>query len=264
MAQPQTYGATPDSGTSETVDLTKEEGRQVAEDAKQQAGAVAGTAKEQAGTVANEAMHHVQDLATDAKHQLHQQARQQTDAFGNVIGTLGGRVKALANGDVDEAGPVGDYAQRLAGQVDQFANRVDELGFDGMIDEVQRYARRKPGAFLLGAAVAGFAVSRLARGAQAAQSHDQSGSAGMSNTMPSTGTTAPTGMGGSPTGTTAGAGLTPGSGPTTPGMGAGLGTGADVGTPPVPPMPRTGSPATGLTTSPSTDDDLFTSGRDER
>lgn len=167
VAAPQTSGTNTD--TPDTVDLTREEGRQVAEDAKRQAGAVAGTAQDRASGVADEAMGHARDLAGDAKQQLHDQARQQTDALGGALNTFGGRVHALAEGNAEEAGPVGDYAQRLAGQVEQIAGRVDELGFDGMVNEVQDYARRKPGAFLLGAAAAGLAVSRLARGAQSAQ-----------------------------------------------------------------------------------------------
>ncbi|MEX2504332.1 MAG: hypothetical protein WD378_05745 [Egicoccus sp.] len=245
MAEPQTYGT--ETKAPDTVDLTKEEGRQVKDETQQQAGAVAGTAKEQAGNVANEAMGHARDLTENAKQQLHEQARQQTDALGGVIGTFGDRVHALADGNVDEAGPIGDYAQRLAGQVDQVAGRVNELGFDGMIDEVQRYARRRPGAFLLGATVAGFAASRLARGAKSGQQGDSTGanrSAGMSTQDRGVAATRP--ISANPTGgsipPTPGGALNP---PTTAG---GMTGGAAVSPPP--PMPRdagpvTGSPATG-------------------
>lgn len=233
MAQPQTYGTRQDTDAPDTVDLTKEEGRQVADETRRQAGAVAGTAKEQAGNVANEAMGHARDLAGSAKQQLHDQARSQTDALGGAIGTFGNRVQALADGDVDRAGPVGDYAQRIAGQVEQLAGRVDELGFDGMIDEVQRYARRRPGAFLLGAAVAGFAVSRLARGAQSAQ---QDGT----TTHRATGT--PDGASGPST-----APRMPSDAVTTqPDTATGMTGGASVAsTPAPPPMPRTAGPAGG-------------------
>ncbi|MFA9430821.1 hypothetical protein [Egicoccus sp. AB-alg2] len=259
--QPPTYGARPGTDDTDTVDLTRQEGRQVAEDAKQQAGEVAGTAKEQAAGVASEAMGHARDLTQDAKDQLHQQARQQTEALGGAMHSLGGRFEALARGDVEEAGPVGDYAQRLAGQVDQIANRVDQLGFDGVVDEVQRYARRKPGAFLLGAAVAGFAVSRLARGAQAAQNGGDgaqssigagSGGAGVSSIPPS-GTTS-----------TSDArferdGLTP-----APGLGTPPVTSPATGAPPAPPLPPTGSPTGGVVPPPAEQDDPFSPGGNGR
>lgn len=211
MAQPQTYGTNEASNSSQTVDPTRNEGRPVAEDAKHQAGPVAGTAREQASGVANEAMSHAKNLAVDAKHQLHAQARQQTDALGGALGSFGGRIEALANGNVEEAGPIGDYARRLAGQVDQVASKVDEFGFDGMVAEVQRYARRRPAAFLLGAAAAGFAFSRLARGVQSAQDGTASQGRGSAN-----------GASATAIGTTGG---------------------ASVGTPPPPPMPRSASPA---------------------
>lgn len=235
MAQPQTYGTMQDSDGPETLDLTREEGRQVADETRRQAGAVAGTAREQAGNVATEAMDHARDLAGTARQQLHHQARQQTDALGGAIGTLGGRVQALADGDVDGAGPVGDYAQRLAGQVEQFAGRVDELGFDGMVDEVQRYARRKPGAFLLGAAVAGFAISRLARGAQSAQSDASSGPGGATpSPAVRDGMDRPRELPANPAATTR------------PATATGMTGGASVAaTPPPPPVPHPSDPVTG-------------------
>jgi hypothetical protein len=141
----------------------------VAGEAQQQAAAVAGTAKQETAKVVDDAKHHVQDLTQDAKHQLHQQARTQTEQLGGAVGTLGDRVQALADGRPEEAGPIGDYASSIAEQVQHLASEVDRLGFDGVIDEVQRFARRRPGAFLAGAAVAGFAAARLARGAQSAE-----------------------------------------------------------------------------------------------
>ena len=245
MAYPPTSGTMQDTSTPDTVDLTKEEGRQVADETRRQAGAVAETAKEQAGTVAHEAMGHAKDLAGDAKQQLHQQAQQQTDALGGVIGTLGERVHALADGDLDRAGPVGDYVQRIAGQVDGIADKVDQLGFDGMVDEVQRYARRKPGAFLLGAAVAGFAVSRLARGAQAAQQHGAG--TRVSGPDKAIGRSTMASSASDPMGATRPMPTNPAGGSTLPATAGGMTGGASVSAPPPPPVDP-------LAASPTTDD----------
>lgn len=166
MAQPQAYGATGSGGGSDTKEVAAEQGQQVKDEASQQARAVAGTARDQASQVADEARIQARGLATDAKQQLHRQARQQTDQLSGTVGQLGERVEALASGRPEEAGPLADYAGSIAEQVQQMAGRIDQLGFDGMVDEVQRFARRRPGAFLAAAAVAGFAVSRLGRGAK--------------------------------------------------------------------------------------------------
>jgi hypothetical protein len=82
---------------------------------------------------------------------------------------LSGDFQALLEGRRDEAGSLPDYAEQLARQLQRGADRIDELGLKGVLDEVQRFARRRPGAFLAGAAVAGFVVSRFGRSAVEAQ-----------------------------------------------------------------------------------------------
>ena len=173
--QAQPYGSPPREHGSSNSDVAREQGEQVKDEVTQQTQAVAGTVADEASHVAREAKGHVQDLAADAKQQLHRQGREQTDNLGGALDALGDRVHALAEGRPQDAGPVGDYADRIADQVDQLAARVSSLGFDGMVDEVQHFARRRPGVFLAGAAAAGFAVSRLGRGVQASQ-QEQGGS----------------------------------------------------------------------------------------
>jgi hypothetical protein len=136
---------------------------------------VADTARQSVAEVTEEAKHQAVDLAEDARRQLHDQARQQTDHLGSAIQDLGHKLHALADGRTDETGQVGDYTERVADQVDRIGGRVQELGFDGTVDELQRFARRRPGVFLMGAAAAGFAVSRLGRGAKDAQQQQDAG-----------------------------------------------------------------------------------------
>jgi hypothetical protein len=56
------------------------------------------------------------------------------------------------------------------------AERLESGGLEGALSDLQGFARRRPGVFLLGAAAAGFAVARLVRGAQAANGDGSSGS----------------------------------------------------------------------------------------
>jgi hypothetical protein len=170
---PETIDLTDTADTDDTKDVAKQEGQQLTEDARAQAREVAGTARESVAEVADEAKHQAVDLAEDARRQLHDQARQQTDHLGDAIQDLGHKLHALADGRTEETGRVGDYTDRVADQVERIGVRVQELGFDGTVDELQRFARRRPGVFLLGAAAAGFAVSRLGRGAKDAQEQDQ-------------------------------------------------------------------------------------------
>ena len=76
-----------------------------------------------------------------------------------------GELHALAEGRVDEAGAAADWARTAAEQIERLADRAQQLGPKGVADEVATFARRRPLAFLAGAAAAGFVVGRLARNA---------------------------------------------------------------------------------------------------
>jgi hypothetical protein len=172
LTDPADGGQAP-SPQDDTKEVAKQEGEQVARDAREQAEEVVDTAREGVMEVTEEAKHQALDLVEDARRQLHDQARQQTDHLGGAIQDLGHKLHALADGRTDETGQVAEYTDRVADQVDRIGGRVQELGFDGTVEELQRFARRRPGMFLLGAAAAGFAVSRLGRGAKDAQQQQQ-------------------------------------------------------------------------------------------
>jgi hypothetical protein len=59
------------------------------------------------------------------------------------------------------------------------ADRLEERGIGGMRDELQGFARERPAAFWGGAALAGFALGRLARAGR-----DQAGQSGQSTSHP--------------------------------------------------------------------------------
>lgn len=86
---------------------------------------------------------------------------------------------------------VAQQAQSVASTVADETSHVGTTGFDGMVDDVESFARRRPGAFLAGAAVAGVAASRLGRGDQASE-QEQNGSGTSSVGEASTHQAAPT------------------------------------------------------------------------
>jgi len=193
---PPSTGSMPDSGSgdskaAEAKEQAKQQASQaadqakdVAQTAKEQTQQVAATATEGAKEVAHEASQQISQVAQEASNQarelLHQatseiksQASTQTERAAGSLHTLASQLEALASGRTDEAGPFVDYARQLNGKVEQFASRLEQQGPEGVLQDVQRFARRRPGAFLAGAAVAGFVASRFVRGNQAAQ--DQGG-----------------------------------------------------------------------------------------
>lgn len=157
-----------------TSDQAKNEANRLQEHAQGEARDVADTAKGEAQRVVGEARRQATSLVEDARQHALRQADDQTNRLSEALHEWSQQADALLDGRPDDAGTLGGWAQEASSQLERLADRVDELGFRGIVDEVQQFARRRPGAFLLGAAVAGFGVARLGRGAQGAQSSDQS------------------------------------------------------------------------------------------
>lgn len=152
-----------------------EQGIRTPERAASEASQVADTAKDQARQVKDEVATQARGLVDRAKNELRDQGRSQADQVAQAIRRVSDQADALAAGRVDEAGSVADYVRRAGGQVRQVADRFDERGVDGMARDVQNFARRRPGAFLLGCAAAGFVTGRLLRGGAAASGGSNGG-----------------------------------------------------------------------------------------
>lgn len=151
-----------------------------AREAKAGVADVAQEAKAQVAEVAHTATDHLQATLGDMRGDLRQQASQQTDRAGAGLRRLSEQLQALTRGDVDQAGPVADYARQLEGRVRHMAERVEHQGFDGVVSDLRSFARRRPGAFLAGAAAAGFMAGRMLRSSTGAGSQQSNGSNGSS------------------------------------------------------------------------------------
>jgi uncharacterized protein YjbJ (UPF0337 family) len=143
------------------------QGQETAERAASEASQVTDMAKDQARQVKDEVATQARGLVDQAKSELRDQGRSQADQAAQAIRRVSDQAEALAAGRVDEAGSVAEYVRRAGDQVRQVADRLDERGVDGVVNDVQNFARRRPGAFLLGCAAAGFVTGRLLRGGAA-------------------------------------------------------------------------------------------------
>jgi hypothetical protein len=139
--------------------------RQVAEQTKvaagQAAGDVAGTAKEQAQRVASEARTQAQTVASEIRGKLTESAHAQN---GRLVGSIRQTADHLdeMRGDRSDS-PAAAVVSRIADGGRQFADYLDRNGPDGVLREVEDFARRRPGAFLATALAAGFVVGRLGK-----------------------------------------------------------------------------------------------------
>lgn len=154
-----------DDTTSEEHSATQR-ATEVAGTARDQAKGVATSARDEASAVASEAGAQARTVVDEARSALQRQASDGTHRAAGALGEWGGRFRALAEGEADQAGELGRYAAELGDRLDGWAARVDERGLDGLVDDVQRFARRRPGVFLAVAAASGFAAGRLFRGAR--------------------------------------------------------------------------------------------------
>jgi vacuolar-type H+-ATPase subunit H len=151
---------------SELAGAAKDQARDVADDARQEVSAVVS----EAGTQAR-------NLVDEARTALRHQASDGTTRAAGAIDDLGSRFRALAQGDAEGAGDLRRYADQMGERLATVADRVGERGVDGIVDDVQRFGRRRPGLFLAAAVATGFVAGRLFRGAQAdaSSSHPHAG-----------------------------------------------------------------------------------------
>jgi hypothetical protein len=143
-----------------------ERAKQVAHEGKQSAAHAAGdvkdTAKEQTQRVVQEARTQARGLASDVRDRVGEQARGQND---KLVGTIRQTADQLDEMRGDRAdGPAAAVVSRVAEGGRQFADYLDHHGPEGVLREVQDFARRRPGAFLVTALAAGFVVGRLGKG----------------------------------------------------------------------------------------------------
>ena len=130
---------------------------------------VAGEAATQAKVVEGEAKRQVGNVVDQTRHELTQQADQRTRQAAGGLRTLSDQVAALADGRPGDAGPLAGYLDDARARVSTIADRLDEGGPQGLLDDVTDFARRRPVVFLAAAGVAGFVVGRLARAGRAVQ-----------------------------------------------------------------------------------------------
>jgi hypothetical protein len=160
-------------GTSGGSDASGgEKAKQVAQQSKQAAGQAAGevkeTAKDQAQRVASEAKSQVRNVASDVRDKVSSGARSQNDKLVGSIRQTADQLDEMRGERQD--GPAAAVVSRVAEGGRQFADYLDRNGPEGVLEEVQEFARRRPGTFLATALVAGFVVGRLGKGIAKADS----------------------------------------------------------------------------------------------
>lgn len=143
------------------------------ETAKQEAANVAGTAKNEAAHVARTAGHEAKQVGREARTQisrlydetrmeLSDQAAHRQDRLAQGLRSASDELHGMASSSTD-GGVATDLVRQAAHRLNGAASWLNDRDPGAVLQEVKRYARRRPMVFLGVAALAGVVVGRLTR-----------------------------------------------------------------------------------------------------
>jgi hypothetical protein len=150
------------NGAGGVATAAKDQAGQVGQTAAQAGGQVAQTTKEQAANVVGEAKQQARDLVGEARTQVSGQAGQQKGRAVEGLRSLAGELDDMAQ-QGGQSGIATEVAKQVASRAHGLADYVDQHEPAELLDQVRAYARRRPVAFLAGAAVLGVLAGRLTR-----------------------------------------------------------------------------------------------------
>lgn len=170
MTDPNARNTHPGGASTEIerdAKASAENARQAAADAKEKAGELGEQAKQAASNAADDAKHRARSFAEDQKD----------EAAGQVGGVAQALRSAAGSLDDQDQGAVAGYAREAASGLDRVSDALSNRSVDDLVETVEDFARRQPVAFIGGAVLAGFVLSRFAK-SSAERRHQQSDRSG--------------------------------------------------------------------------------------
>ena len=164
--------ATARDEATDVVDTARDEAADVASSAKEQATDVVTTARDEAASVVDMAKEETaevvematteaRDMVVTTKSELETQAEVQLEQIAESLHRLAGQALALARGNADQAGPLGELVGRAGEELQNVAVGIEERGSAGLLSDAQRVVRQRPRAAIIGTAAAVVAGARL-------------------------------------------------------------------------------------------------------
>lgn len=158
-------GADQSSTQSSTAETAKHAAGTAADEGKH----VAGVAGEEAQNLGQEAKEQAKDLVANLRGQVQEQSGAQKDRLVDMLRQLSHDLQKMADSG-GTSGIANDVVRQVSSKARDLSQSMENRQPGDLIDEVRRFARRRPGTFLLGAAAAGVLAGRLTRGAKGATS----------------------------------------------------------------------------------------------
>jgi hypothetical protein len=186
------------SSGSSTPQVAKEKAAELGQAAGERGGQVAATVADEAKHVAHQARREARDLMDEGLAQLREQARDGQQKTAKSLRTIADQLDDMS-GKAEAPGVATDVVQEVSERARSVASWLEAREPGDLLSEVRGFARRRPGMFLVGAAVAGVMAGRLTRGVVAEVKQDsrpgarngsparasESAGAGTSGTAPS-------------------------------------------------------------------------------
>ncbi|MFY1671486.1 hypothetical protein ACN27G_16160 [Plantactinospora sp. WMMB334] len=148
--------------------VAREGAAQTGQRLTQAGGGLAHDATNRGRDVAAETRRQAQHLMGQATDQLRAEAGAQQQRAASGLRALGDELRTMSE-RTDRPGVGTDLVRHAAERVQQAAHWLDGREPGRVLDDVRDYARRNPGLFLAGAAVAGVIAGRLTRNRDALQ-----------------------------------------------------------------------------------------------
>jgi hypothetical protein len=170
MSVQQHTGSDQDAGRR-TGQVAQQEAAATAQQTRESGTEVARTVREQAGVVAGEAKHQAREVTGQVGQRIRDEVDQQARRLSGAVREWSDELASMSEGGTGS--PVRQLVRQVADGGRRTADRVEQGGVTGLVRDVESFARRRPGAFLLGAAVAGLLVGRATKAARQGASTGQ-------------------------------------------------------------------------------------------
>jgi len=152
--------------SKEVASTAVDEAREVGQTAQTAAHDMTHEVRQEVGEITSELRQQARSVVDDTRSQLRDKADSQTASFADRLGGFASELQALSNGHPEQAETVRRYVDQAGSAVADVAGQLRTKNFAGLVEDVQRFARRRPGAFLAASVAAGFVAGRLVRSAK--------------------------------------------------------------------------------------------------
>jgi hypothetical protein len=149
-------------GQKSTGTAVKEQGSQVAQGTSQAGRWVAHSAAEQGKQVVQETGRQAHEVVDQAQAQLMEQASAQQKRAASGLRSLGDQLRSAVDKS-EQPGPAVDLVRQASDRISRVADWLEHREPGQVVAELREFARRRPGAFLGGAAAAGMLAGRFTR-----------------------------------------------------------------------------------------------------